>query len=781
MAKIKNMEHLIEVLDERDWHYHDTGRGIRTVCPFHGGESLDLKEGHTRPIVATCWGGCDRIGERMSELIQAFEQDDVPERACTFAESSGGPFPGTCYDLRGTKPHRQKADRVHVYEDADGHPLARRLVWVNPETGDKTARWEEKVEGEKATWTDGLAESRGKLPLYHLPQLARADADLTVIYVEGEKDADRGRAEVFLDPVFTTAGSVNDWRADHAESLRDRHVVVIPDLDEPGLKLADRVIADLAGVAASVKLIRLDFSHVLGQDAPQKDLSDWLDSGKEIGELLELVEATSAIGEEKDWIERDEVLQTLKDIEQCQAKDVAKIKSLFQSLPPLPDQSSDKLGYELAVTRIWASFKEARLPKLLCTTLIGNHACIKPPSKMARQETEETAPPIPMPAIAKEQDILDRFSDLVSKTLVGEHLNARLIYLALTSRVLDEPYRPVSVVVKGESSGGKSFTVKQVLHFFPKSVAWVRTGISPKALVYANDSFQHRFVILYEADSIQGEDAGTAAEFCRTLLSEGRIEWETVIDQKSVTISKAGPTGLITTTTMNSLHPENETRMFSAYVEDSPEQTKSIVMRIAQGILPQEDMSEWHQLQQWIGQQDCRTHIPFAETLARLVWELPHLPVRMRRDFGAILSLVAASAVLHQATRDRDENGRIVATEADYDVVREVVGHLAAESAGMAVGKDVAEVLDAVGTVIARKSEAKESPHATISETALEMGCHRDTAKKRLAKAHQAGYVKNIEPRRNQPALYVIEENPPEPVTALPPLPIGWDQRNDGE
>ena len=48
--------------------------------------------------------------------------------------------------------------------------------------------------------------------------------------------------------------------------------------------------------------------------------------------------------------------------------------------------------------------------------------------------------------------------------LVGERRVAKLLYLAVTSRLLD---RPVSVVVKGPSSGGKSFTVKSVLRFFP--------------------------------------------------------------------------------------------------------------------------------------------------------------------------------------------------------------------------------------------------------------------------------------------------------------------------
>ena len=40
---------------------------------------------------------------------------------------------------------------------------------------------------------------------------------------------------------------------------------------------------------------------------------------------------------------------------------------------------------------------------------------------------------------------------------LGERRAGKLIYLAVTSRLLD---RPVSVAVKGPSSGGKSFVVE---------------------------------------------------------------------------------------------------------------------------------------------------------------------------------------------------------------------------------------------------------------------------------------------------------------------------------
>ena len=67
--------------------------------------------------------------------------------------------------------------------------------------------------------------------------------------------------------------------------------------------------------------------------------------------------------------------------------------------------------------------------------------------------------------LAGKPNILDEFaSDLSRIGVVGERRAAKLLYLAVTSRLLD---RPVSVAVKGPSSGGKSFVVELTLKFFP--------------------------------------------------------------------------------------------------------------------------------------------------------------------------------------------------------------------------------------------------------------------------------------------------------------------------
>ncbi len=105
---------------------------------------------------------------------------------------------------------------------------------------------------------------------------------------------------------------------------------------------------------------------------------------------------------------------------------------------------------------------------------------------------------------------------------MGEERLAKVLYLALTSRLSSHP---VSVAVKGPSSGGKSYTVASVLGFFPAEAYYELTAMSGKALVYSEEPLKHRFLVLYEAAGMKGE---FTEYLIRSLLSEGQVRYETV-------------------------------------------------------------------------------------------------------------------------------------------------------------------------------------------------------------------------------------------------------------
>jgi hypothetical protein len=152
--------------------------------------------------------------------------------------------------------------------------------------------------------------------------------------------------------------------------------------------------------------------------------------------------------------------------------------------------------------------------------------------------------------------------------------------------------------------------------------------------------------------------------------------------------------------------------------------------------------------------------VPYAARLAELV---PPIAVRLRRDFGTLLTLIRTQALLHRASRDIDERGRIVATVEDYGVVRELVGDLIAHGVEASVSATIRETVQAV----------KHLTDSTDSEVALPrvaqaLSLDKATASRRVRAAIDHGYLKNLEDRKGRPARLTVGEPMPEDTPILP-------------
>jgi len=361
--------------------------------------------------------------------------------------------------------------------------------------------------------------------------------------------------------------------------------------------------------------------------------------------------------------------------------------------------------------------------------------------------------------LAEDRDILSRFTQTIERLgVAGESKNLRLVYLMLTSR---HQKKPVSGILKGPSAGGKSFIVDQVLRFFPSSAYHALTSMSEHALAYSDEPLVCRFLILYEAAGISTDFANY---LLRSLLIEGRIRYETVEKtsegMKPKMIDREGPTGTIITTTQIRLHPENETRLLSVNISDTPEQTRSILLAISEGEDERTDLSQWQALQRWIDFSQHKVVIPYAKALAERV---PPIAVRLRRDFTQILNLIRSHAILHQATRQKDTEGRIIATIQDYAAVRELVADVVSDGIGATVSQTIRETVGAVARII-----ESGKPSATLQQLADALGIDKSAASRRYAVAKNKGYLVNLEKQKGKLAQIVIGDPLPEDVEILP-------------
>jgi hypothetical protein len=378
--------------------------------------------------------------------------------------------------------------------------------------------------------------------------------------------------------------------------------------------------------------------------------------------------------------------------------------------------------------------------------------------------------------LAQMEDILEEFLEALERQgVAGERRAAGIIFLALISRFLS---RPVSLVVTAPSSAGKSFTVERVLGFLPASGFYALTAMSERALAYSAEPLSHRFLVLYEGAALQGDFLNYLV---RSLLSEGRLRYETVEKTpeglQARLIEREGPTGLIMTATAVNLHPENETRHLTIPLSDTPAQTRRILRAIAAQHTDNhdqqktcEEMVEWHALQEWLEYAAHEVVVPYACVLAELI---PPVAVRLRRDFTAILNLIEAHSLLHQATRKTDKSGRIIARLADYGAVRELISEIISEGVEQTVRKTIRQTVKAVAEICSEsaehpKKEWDDAGGATVLQVAKMLHLDRSSASRRVKQALARGYLKNLETKRGQPHRLVIADPLPGERPVMP-------------
>jgi hypothetical protein len=397
--------------------------------------------------------------------------------------------------------------------------------------------------------------------------------------------------------------------------------------------------------------------------------------------------------------------------------------------------------------------------------------------------------------LAQAPDLMDRMVQQVqSMGVVNERNLIVLTYLAATSRVLKNP---INVLAKGVSSGGKSFTITNVLELIGPDYVNQLTSSSALSLVYDTRPLSHAVVFLFEAAQMQAEKPtdrdSTFAMLVRTLISEGRIIHQTTVeDPNSPTgrrverIVREGPIAFIATTT-GTIYDENETRMLSWHIHEDRDQTHAVMKGIAThacGVVATPiDLAVWHDLQRWLALGPNDAVVPFAREIAE---RIPPLMVRFRRDISSLFNFIKASAILHQAQRQKDDQGRVVATIADYELAYPIFSRVMAESSGKSVPANVHTVVKLIaectktgtakpptGMRFQRVDVAGHAAEIVISSEKIgtATGIGKSAAYRAVLTAIDLGFLANNETRPKKPFRLVLKHGVDELDASLLPDP----------
>jgi hypothetical protein len=364
-------------------------------------------------------------------------------------------------------------------------------------------------------------------------------------------------------------------------------------------------------------------------------------------------------------------------------------------------------------------------------------------------------------ALLEAPDLLQQVGEgMRERGFAGDIAPAMLTYITLTSRCLD---RPQNLALVASSAAGKNRAVDEALAFVPPEAVYVMKAGSPRALIYNTEEFQHRVVVVSEADSIP-ED-GPAATAIRTLAADNCMEYEVVEKTPKTgrfearTIRKPGPTGLVTTST-KSLGEQLGTRVLEVPVSDDESQTRAVMRAHARDVGPTKasspDLTPFLALQRWLGLQPApRVVVPFAEILSDL---LPAKAVRMRRDFRQLLTCIQAITLLYQCQRDKTHDGAIISMLEDYRQARELLApifeSIAAEGLTPAIRQTV------------QKVKPEEEVSAAVLAQRLELS--KATVSYRVRRAITGGWLVNNEPRPGHPAKLALGAPLPDASTVLP-------------
>jgi hypothetical protein len=141
--------------------------------------------------------------------------------------------------------------------------------------------------------------------------------------------------------------------------------------------------------------------------------------------------------------------------------------------------------------------------------------------------------------------------------------------------------------------------------------------------------------------------------------------------------------------------------------------------------------------------------------------------VESRRAYPQVISMIQASALLHQRQRQIDGDGRLLATVDDYILARHLLGLPMARQLGGRISEPAARFLERLRGWFGPE-EIFTNPQMKQEESGSKSSVYGW-----LAELHEAGTVDQVETQRgNKPAHWRLSTNAPhnDVAAVLPPV-----------
>lgn len=351
--------------------------------------------------------------------------------------------------------------------------------------------------------------------------------------------------------------------------------------------------------------------------------------------------------------------------------------------------------------------------------------------------------------------------DFEAVGIAGEREFALLTYLIGTSRRLGSP---LAAIVQGSSSTGKSYVPEQIARLFPAEALMRLTTMTPEALVHMKvGTLRHQFILAGERPRAENDQTADIRRSLREMLSSQRLTKAMPIKTpgagvQTILIDQPGPIAFMESTTREQVFYEDATRCLLLNTDESTDQTVRIIEAAARRAQAGIETStgtpchaRHHAVQRIIATagRPARVVVPFAEQIAA---KFPTHTVVARRTFNLLVGAIKSSALLHHLQRDRDADDSIVATRADYKLVRPLLTGPLSRTLGDRVTQEVQKTHNSL-------IESVGVRYFTIADARAATGQSESTLRRRLNQAIAAGLAEQVtDPRGQSPARYQLIE-----------------------
>jgi len=365
-------------------------------------------------------------------------------------------------------------------------------------------------------------------------------------------------------------------------------------------------------------------------------------------------------------------------------------------------------------------------------------------------------------------DLLNRLNDIIRKMgYVGEDENRKLAYLVAVSSKLDSP---LSLLIRSNSSAGKSELMEKVVALMPDEDVFFLSRISPQALYYMGEAaLVHKLVIVDEKHG-----AEEAEYSIRNLQSRKKLSMAVVMKDpqtgksRTIIFEVAGPIAYMDGSTSTKDNPENENRCFVIYLDESAEQTERVIksQKASRTLKGKKALQKLDQAMLTAKNavrllDPVKVTIPFLDRI-----KFPAEYLRARRDHSRFLNLIEAVAFLHQHQRARKKDAvlgdYIEATVDDYrvayDLVRSTVGTTYSD-----IPRSARMVLEGVRAAVTYQADKEGVPAMEYEFTRRQvrgwMKLSQDQVKRALRTLVDLEYVRALTGSRGSRYVYRLGES----------------------